>query len=132
MDYLAKKIQNPLGLVASALESYLEYQVLRHRCFISRYGLWSLGAGFTISFRLDAPIPVYVVFLVLWVGSVMALQMLPVVWRPTKFAVPLSPFTPALGMFVTLHLIGTPTAALPRSAPTPSVPSPHALSYYIR
>lgn len=65
-----------------------------------------LGAGFTVSFRLGAPVPVYVVCLVFWAGSVMTLQMLPVVWRPTKFAVPLSPWTPAMGMFATLHLIG--------------------------
>ena len=73
------------------------------------------GAGFTISFRLAAPIAVYVVFLVLWAGSVMTLQMLPVVWRPTKFAAPLSPLTPALGMFFTLHLMGA-LAATPRTA----------------
>lgn len=63
--------------------------------------------GFTISFRLGAPVAVYVVFAALWVVAAAALLMLPVVWRPEGFAVPLSPITPALGMFVTLHLIGS-------------------------
>lgn len=63
--------------------------------------------GFTVSFRLGAPIAVYVVFVGLWVVAAVTLCMLPVVWRPDGFAVPLSPLTPALGTFVTLHLIGS-------------------------
>ena len=47
-----------------------------------------------------------IVLVVLWLGSVMALQMLPVLWRAQRFAVPLSPYTPAAGMFLNLHLIG--------------------------
>mmetsp|Transcript_15504 Transcript_15504/g.46826 ORF Transcript_15504/g.46826 Transcript_15504/m.46826 type:complete len:678 (+) Transcript_15504:234-2267(+) len=63
--------------------------------------------GFTVAFRLHAPIPVYVVLAVMWLGAATTLYTLPVVWRPAKFAVPLSPLTPALGMFITLHLIGS-------------------------
>jgi hypothetical protein len=63
-------------------------------------------AGFTVSFRLGAPTAVLVVFVVLWVGAVMTLQVLPVLWQAQKFAVPLSPYTPAAGMFLNLHLIG--------------------------
>ena len=75
-------------------------------CCLCQHLDMRIHAGFTISFREGAPIAVLVVFIVLWVGAVMTLQMLPVVWRPTKFAVPLSPLTPALGMAFTLHLIG--------------------------
>jgi len=49
---------------------------------------------------------VLIVLVVLWLGSVMTLQLLPVLWRAQRFAVPLSPYTPAAGMFLNLHLIG--------------------------
>ena len=65
-----------------------------------------LGAGFTISFRTQVSTAVPVLFVVLWAGTVMTLQMLPVVWRPSKFGAPWSPLTPAMGMFFTLHLMG--------------------------
>ena len=70
-----------------------------------------------MAFRLHAPIPVYVILAVLWLVAACSLYTLPVVWRPSKFAVPLSPLTPALGMFITLHLIGVP--------PPPPPPPPH-------
>lgn len=72
----------------------------------SRQSGRAVCAGFTVAFRLHAPIPVYVVLAVMWLGAATTLYTLPVVWRPAKFAVPLSPLTPALGMFITLHLIG--------------------------
>ena len=53
-----------------------------------------------------------VVLVVLWLGSVMTLQMLPVQWQAQKFAVPFSPYTPAAGMFLNLHLIGAARQAL--------------------
>ena len=66
----------------------------------------SLLAGFTVSFRLRGPVALTVVLLACWAGAAATLLMLPVVWRPDKFAVPLSPITPAMGMFATVFLIG--------------------------
>lgn len=65
-----------------------------------------LPAGFTVSFRLRGPVALTVVLLVFWAAAAATLFMLPVVWRPDKFAVPFSPVTPALGMFATTFLIG--------------------------
>jgi uncharacterized membrane protein len=62
--------------------------------------------GFTVSFRLRGPVALTVVLLVCWAVAAATLLMLPVVWRPDKFAVPFSPITPAMGMFATVFLIG--------------------------
>ena len=59
-----------------------------------------------MSFRLRGPVALTVVLLVCWAGAAATLLMLPVVWRPDKFAVPFSPITPAMGMFATVFLIG--------------------------
>jgi hypothetical protein len=64
------------------------------------------GAGVTVSFRLRGPVALTVVLLVCWAAATATLFMLPVVWRPDKFAVPFSPVTPAMGMFATVFLIG--------------------------
>jgi hypothetical protein len=59
-----------------------------------------------VSFRLRGPMALTVVLLVCWAVAAATLLMLPVVWRPDKFAVPFSPITPAMGMFATVFLIG--------------------------
>lgn len=66
-----------------------------------------LSIAFTISFRLRGPVAVTVILLVAWAAAACTLFMLPVVWRPDKFAVPFSPITPAFGMFATVFLIGS-------------------------
>ena len=44
-------------------------------------------AAFTVTFRLRAPIALIVVLAVLWLAAACTLFMLPVVWKPEKFAV---------------------------------------------
>ncbi|KAK9811336.1 hypothetical protein WJX72_002052 [[Myrmecia] bisecta] len=66
-----------------------------------------LSIALSASYTFEAPVPVLVVFAVLWLLAAASLAFLPVAFVPTKFAVPLTPFTPALGILATIHLIGS-------------------------
>ncbi|MEW5312473.1 MAG: hypothetical protein WDW38_004106 [Sanguina aurantia] len=65
------------------------------------------AVGFSLSFTEEAPIAVPIVFAVLWLLITSSFLLLPVKYLPQNFRVPLSPFLPALGVFSTLHLIGS-------------------------
>ena len=90
--------------------------VVYRRCHIHGEGsptpvIWRLAAsiltaaGASSSYTLGGSLYVTLIFLVLWVISVIGLYTLPVVRPPPKFSMPLFPFLPALGMLSTLHLL---------------------------
>lgn len=86
------------------------------RCHISGEGspfpvLWRLAAavmsaaGASMSYTLGAPIVVPLCFLFLWMTATVLLHILPILRYPSKFAIPLFPWLPSLGILSTMHLL---------------------------
>ena len=59
-----------------------------------------------MSYTAGAPWPVLLAFALGWLGSTCTLLLQPVQYTPEAYAVPLSPFTPALALLADTHLIG--------------------------
>eukprot|EP01023_Acetabularia_acetabulum_P036160 TRINITY_DN34215_c0_g1_i1.p2 TRINITY_DN34215_c0_g1~~TRINITY_DN34215_c0_g1_i1.p2 ORF type:complete len:176 (+),score=30.05 TRINITY_DN34215_c0_g1_i1:3-530(+) len=63
--------------------------------------------AFSVSFVFEAPVWYIIIYVVLWLAITLSFCLLPVQYVPTKFSVPLKPFTPCLGVLATIHLIGS-------------------------
>lgn len=59
----------------------------------------------SLTYTWAAPWSVVAALGVTWLALAGSLFLLPVVWTPSRFAVPLFPATPALGVLATTHLI---------------------------
>ena len=63
------------------------------------------ATGSSLSFAFRAPWWAAVAFAALWLACTLSLRLLSVVYTPSKFQVPLFPWTPSLGVLLTLYLI---------------------------
>lgn len=64
-------------------------------------------AAFTLSFTFGAPWPLPALCLLLWLLATASCYRLPLVYQPSSFRVPLFPLSPALGVLINIHLIGS-------------------------
>ena len=63
-------------------------------------------AGLSVSYTAGAGWPILLAFALLWLACPVTLLLQPVHYIPEAYAVPLSPFTPALALLADMHLIG--------------------------
>jgi APA family basic amino acid/polyamine antiporter len=70
-------------------------------------GIIISSVAFSLSYTEKAPIAVPIVFFVAWLASTATLLQLPVLYIPTKYKCPGSPWLPSFGVLSCLHLIGS-------------------------
>ncbi|KAJ9530885.1 hypothetical protein QJQ45_028830, partial [Haematococcus lacustris] len=70
-------------------------------------GIALTSIAFSLSFTERAPLLLPLFFLLAWLAITLSFYRLPVMYTPTLFKCPGSPWVPSLGMLTCLHLIGS-------------------------
>ncbi|KAJ9530705.1 hypothetical protein QJQ45_014868 [Haematococcus lacustris] len=70
-------------------------------------GIALTSIAFSLSFTERAPLLLPLFFLLAWLAITLSFYRLPVLYTPTLFKCPGSPWVPSLGMLTCLHLIGS-------------------------
>jgi prepilin signal peptidase PulO-like enzyme (type II secretory pathway) len=64
-------------------------------------------AGFSVTFHFGGHWLILCLFLAVWLLATASFYLLPILYVPLRFQVPLFPLTPSLGVLLTVHLIGS-------------------------
>jgi APA family basic amino acid/polyamine antiporter len=67
----------------------------------------ALCAAFSLSFTFAASWPLVALSLLGWLLATLSCYRLPIAYHPKSFQMPLFPLSPALGVLITVHLIGS-------------------------